>query len=64
MLSAINSITASAAIIEPADYIVEDVAGIWQRDYTLNGPALGALFAGSGLAIDMDSNENIFVMDL
>ncbi len=56
-----NCLTARA---ESANYFLEDVAGIWQQDYTLNGPALGALFAGDGTAIDIDSNENIFVMDL
>lgn len=51
---------AHAEELEPAHYKVEHVAGVWQRGY-LDGPAQGAMFSGSNIALD--NNGNIYVMD-
>lgn len=58
----LSTTSSHAQTFEPAHYKVEHVAGIWQRDYTLNGPASGAMFTGRSIA--MDDNENIYVMDI
>lgn len=47
-------------IVEPANYRIEHVAGVWQGGY-LDGPARGAMFNGYNIAEDREGN--IFVMD-
>jgi hypothetical protein len=51
---------AYAETLEPTNYRIEHVAGVWQSGY-LDGPAKGAMFQGTNITKDKDGN--IYVAD-